>query len=109
MLYKFKSKAAGDVIMLEASGRRILEIIGKEPAPQGIIIPEQMLAAISALQTAIAKEAATLKAQGASPDDDEADAPQGKGDGVSLKQRAKPFLDMLERCLAARVDIVWGV
>lgn len=108
MLYKFKSKAAGDVIMLEASGRRILEIIGKDPAAQGIIIPEQIPAAISALRAAIAQEAATMKAQGASSDDED-DAPQGEGDGVSLKQRAKPFLDMLERCLAARVDIVWGV
>ena len=30
MLYKFKSKAAGDLIMLEPNGRRVLEIIGKE-------------------------------------------------------------------------------
>ncbi len=30
MLYKFKSKAAGDVIMLEPNGRRVLEIIGKD-------------------------------------------------------------------------------
>ena len=31
MLYKFKSKAAGDLIMLEPNGRRVLEIIGKDP------------------------------------------------------------------------------
>lgn len=108
MLFKFKSKAAGDVIMLEASGRRILELIGKDPAPQGIIIPEQMPAALAALQKAIAEETADLKAQGvAAPD--EADIQHGKGDGVSLKQRAKPFLDMLERCMKAKADIVWGV
>ena len=37
MLYKFKTKAAGDLIMLEADGRRLLEIIGKDPGPTGIM------------------------------------------------------------------------
>ena len=41
MLYKFKSKITGDVIMLEPSGRRVLEIIGKDTssasAGKGII------------------------------------------------------------------------
>ena len=54
MLYKFKSKAAGDLIMLEPNGRRVLEIIGKDAAPKGIIQPEQMQGAISALEAAIA-------------------------------------------------------
>ena len=53
MLYKFKSKDHGDVIMLEANGRRVLEIIGKHPGPTGIILPEQMPAAIKALEDAI--------------------------------------------------------
>lgn len=109
MLYKFKSKSTGDVIMLEASGRRILEIIGKDPSPQGIILPEQMPAALSALQAAIAQEAAARKEQGGQADEEAGDASQGQGDGVTLKQRAKPFIDMLERCLKARADIVWGV
>jgi hypothetical protein len=108
MLYKFKSKAAGDVIMLEASGRRILDIIGKEPSPQGIILPEQMPAAISALQKAIAQEAVDQKAQNKPAEDEGENHPQAS-DAVSLKQRAKPFLDMLERCLRARAEIVWGV
>ncbi|MEY3765650.1 MAG: hypothetical protein RLZ03_609, partial [Pseudomonadota bacterium] len=29
MLYKFKSKATGDLIMLEPHGRQILSLIGK--------------------------------------------------------------------------------
>ena len=52
MLYKFKSKNTGDVIMLEPNGRTILEIIGKDAGPTGIILPEQMPAAIKALQAA---------------------------------------------------------
>jgi hypothetical protein len=39
MLYKFKSKATGDVIMLEPQGRQILQIMGKDPGLKGIILP----------------------------------------------------------------------
>ena len=107
MLYKFKSKAAGDLIMLEPNGRRVLEIIGKEPAPKGIILPEQMTAAIHALEQAIVKEEAEhqaaideAKAKGEVPP---------KFDSVSLRQRAVPFIDMLRRCEKAGKEIVWGV
>ncbi|MEO7393171.1 MAG: DUF1840 domain-containing protein [Ramlibacter sp.] len=107
MLYKFKSKAAGDLIMLEPNGRRVLEIIGKSPDAKGIILPEQMPAAISALESAVAREEADQKAV--------ADEAKAKGetpprfDAVSLKQRAVPFLDMLRRCESAGAEIVWGV
>jgi hypothetical protein len=107
MLYKFKSKAAGDLIMLEPNGRRVLQIIGKDPAPQGIIEPAQMPGAITALETAIASEESEqktaldeAKARGETPPAFE---------GVSLRQRAVPFIDMLRRCEQAGKEIVWGV
>ena len=107
MLYKFKSKAAGDLIMLEPNGRRVLEIIGKDPAPKGIILPEQIPGAIAALEAAVAKEEADqnalaeeAKAKGETPP---------RFDVVSLRQRAVPFLDMLRRCEKAGAEVVWGV
>ena len=60
MLYKFKSKAAGDVIMLEPHGRRLLGVIGKDPGPTGIILPAEMPAALQALEHAIADDEARL-------------------------------------------------
>ena len=107
MLYKFKSKAAGDLIMLEPNGRRVLEIIGKDAEPKGIILPEQMPAAISALEGAVEKDEAEHKAML-----EEARAkgePPPRLDAVSLRQRAVPFLDMLRRCEKAGQEIVWGV
>jgi hypothetical protein len=107
MLYKFKSKATGDLIMLEPNGRRVLEIIGKDAGPKGIILPEEMPAAVKALESAITREEAEQKAA-----IDEATA---KGqvpprfEAVSLRQRAVPFLDMLKRCSTAGKEIVWGV
>jgi hypothetical protein len=100
MLYKFKSKAAGDLIMLEPNGRRVLQIIGKDPGPKGIILPEEMPGAISALESAIAQEEADQKASG---------QPAAKTDSVSLRQRAVPFIEMLQRCAREKHEIVWGV
>jgi hypothetical protein len=40
MIYKFKSKATGDVIMLGPHGDAVVApAIGREPAPKGIIEP----------------------------------------------------------------------
>ncbi|MES2941068.1 MAG: DUF1840 domain-containing protein [Pseudomonadota bacterium] len=108
MLYKFKSKAAGDLIMLEPNGRRVLEIVGKDPAPKGIIQAGEIPAAVAALEAAIATEEAEQKSAA-----DEAKAsgqvPPRFDGGVSLRQRAVPFIDMLKRCQTAGADIVWGV
>lgn len=100
MLYKFKSKNIGDVIMLESNGRKVLEIIGKDAGPKGIILPEQMPAAIAALQAAIALE------ESRDENHDDAHVP---GDGLSLRQRSLPFIDLLQRNYKSGDDVVWGV
>jgi hypothetical protein len=61
MLYTFKSKATANLIMLQANGKRMLEIIGKDPAAQGIVLPEQMPAALRALEAALAQEDAARR------------------------------------------------
>ena len=107
MLYKFKSKVTGDLIMLEPNGRQVLRIIGKEPAPQGILLPQDMPAAIAALEAAIVLEDAERQAAA-----DEARAAGHEpphSEGVSLRQRAVPFIDMLKRCHQAGKEVVWGV
>lgn len=107
MIYKFKSRATGDLIMLEPDGRRMLEIIGKTPGPRGIILVEQMAPAITALNAAIAKAELDHHpaAVEAGPPDDNSPAQ----DPVSLRQRAVPFIHMLQECAAAGKEIVWGV
>ncbi|MCJ0764731.1 DUF1840 domain-containing protein [Variovorax terrae] len=108
MLYKFKSKVAGDLIMLEANGRRVLDIIGKDGGPQGIILPEQMGPAIAALEAAIAKEEAAKK-HPPPPDPNAAAEGHAPTDSISLRQRAMPFIDMLRVCQAEGREVVWGV
>ncbi len=105
MIYKFRSKAAGDLIMLQPQGRRMLEIIGKDAGPKGIITAAQLAVAVAALEAAVAHEDA-LRQAGEQLTPEEGQLP---AEEISLRQRAKPFLDMLRRCDAAQADVVWGV
>jgi cyclopropane-fatty-acyl-phospholipid synthase len=111
MLYKFKSKTTGDVIMLQPNGRRVLEIIGKDTQPgsgdKGIILPEHMPAAIAALEAAMSQEEAERKAAVAQALADNKTPPHFEG--ISLRQRALPFIDMLRRSGPAGHEVVWGV
>ena len=107
MLYTFKSPAAADLIMLQPNGERVLEIVGKDATAKGILLPEQMPAAIVALEHALAQEDAALRAGIHSAKASGEVAP--RPNGVSLRQRALPFMDMLKRCHKAGKEIVWGV
>ena len=107
MIYKFKSKASGDVIMLGPTGDQMLRLLGREPAPKGIVEVEHMPAAIAALRAAV-REAEAPTQTDADADGD-ADEPSGRGSGVSLRQRLWPVIEMLERALAAKEPVVWGV
>ena len=103
MLYKFKSKAAGDVIMLGPNGDHVMRLIGREPQARGIFEVEAMPGLIAALQAAVAADEAARQGDAA------ADAPPAPpGDRVSLRQRVWPLVEMLRRSHAGREVIVWG-
>ena len=109
MLYKFKSRAAADLIMLEPQGRQIVGIIGKAPGPSGIVTAAQIPAAIAALEAAVAAEEAARDEAGEDGRDDAAAGHDERKDPVSLRRRAAPFIDMLRRSVAEGADVVWGV
>ncbi len=106
MLYKFKSRAAADLIMLEPQGRQIVTLMGKTPGANGIVTVAQIPAAIAALEAAVMAD----EAQPAVEDEtDEEAAKDERKDTVRLRQRAAPIIDMLKRSAAENVDVVWGV
>ncbi|TXT37381.1 MAG: cyclopropane-fatty-acyl-phospholipid synthase [Comamonadaceae bacterium] len=105
MIYKFKSQVAADVIMLKSNGDQMLTIIGKEPAPQGIITVDQMPAAIAALEAAIVLHEAVEAKRRENP----GLVVEVEGDSVMLRQRAEPFIDLLRVSAQAGKDVVWGV
>lgn len=109
MLYEFKSRATGTITMTEPVGRKVLEIIGKSPDPQGIITVQQIPAAIQALKAAAdrdrkAEEAARKGSKDATDGDDD-DAKNY----VGISQRVLPLIEMLGEALKAGKDVTWGV
>ena len=53
MIYKFKSAATGDLIMLGPNGDQLLRLLGREPSPQGIFEPADMPALIATPSTVV--------------------------------------------------------
>lgn len=107
MLYRFKSKATGDVVMLEANGKQLLEILGKDPGGPGIVLCAQMPAALEALQAAVQQDEAEQARRRAEAE--AAGEPLPESDRVSLRTRVAPFIDMLRHCMREECDVVWGV
>lgn len=110
MLYKFKSRAAGDVVMLEPHAQALLHIIGKDDRPKGIILPQEMPQALQALKdAAFADKQRAGQAEPAGkephphPNDDATEA------RITLAQRAWPLIHMMELSIAENREIVWGV
>jgi hypothetical protein len=105
MIYKFKSRASSDFVMLEVHARQLFEIIGKAPARKGVITVDQIPAAIAALEAALAREKSNAHNNDnfAVEGHDEAAEKQH----VSLHQRATPLLHMLKESLSEKKDVTW--
>ncbi len=100
MIYKFKSKACGDLVMLGEHGDQLLRLLGREPAARGIIEVVAMPAALATLEAAVAAEA-----QAGKKDEDE----PAVETAVPLRQRLWPMVEMLRQSHAAGHPVVWGV
>ena len=108
MLYKFKSKASGDVIMFEAHAKALLEIMGKDPSGKGILLVDDMPQALAALERALAEQQDhedkhKSQVHHGSPEQ------EGGIQGVGLRQRAAPLKRMIMQCIQEGHPIVWGV
>ena len=108
MIYTFKSRAAADLKMTGPVGDRVLSLIGKGPAPQGIIDVDQIPDALRAIEAAVAAEAPRDAGDDDYDNDGQRTTERG-ADHVSLRQRVWPMVEMLKRSLAAKQPVVWGV
>lgn len=106
-IFRFKSRETGDLVMLKPHGELILQALGKDPSGPGIIQPAEMGGAAQALRAAADAEAAEqqrLKEEALARGE-----PAPEFDPVTLRHRIVPFIEMMQRCEQAQVEIVWGV
>lgn len=122
MLFEFKSRATGSVVMTESIGKKVLELIGKSPDKQGIITVAQMPQAMQTLQKAADRDkelarkareakpatspAAAAGGSAGSGDTDEHDADDAS---IGIGPRVFPLIEMMEEAHKAGKDITWGV
>lgn len=107
MIYKFKSKAGADVIMMGPQGDQVLQLLSRAPSAKGIFEKDQLTGMIAALERAVAEdEAAFAKAQA---DAEAAGETPPRREGVSLRQRVWPLIELMRHSIKAGVDVVWGV
>ena len=109
MIITFQSAAAGDVIMFGDVAMHMMEIMGKDKGPKGIVTVEQLPDAIARLRAAMAadKEAHHRAVNGEWPQN-EIEARKEEVP-VSLTQRAVPLVELLEWALKKGKPVTWGV
>jgi hypothetical protein len=119
MLYEFRSRATGTVVMTADVAEPLLRAMGKEPTPSGIVTVAQLPEIIARLERARTHSSMEAPAQTDHPskllsqhpptqasthhDPDTLEPP------VSFGARAWPLLDLLQAAHAAGRDVVWGV
>ena len=109
MLVTFKSHASADVIMFGDAAKKLIGILGKDPADA-----KGILTAIARLKAAIeeerARQAELERQRGHADEEAEKEAGNtGMAAPVGLAQRAWPLLAMLEESLREETPVVWGV
>lgn len=106
MIVAFRSKAAGEVIMLAEHAKPLLELAGKTfdgaLDARGVFTPEQVPDAIARIERALGLEKTPRF------DEDDPEQAARAAQYVGLKQRAFPLLDMLRAAKAKGVDVTWG-
>jgi len=107
MLYRFKSQATADLVMLGADAQGALRLIGKDLTPEGVISPGQLSCAIDALQRAWREDHALRLSEGTSAPEPLVETDDADPD-VRLSQRLVPLVNMLELAKKADVAVVWS-
>ncbi len=110
MMYRFKSRDDADVVMTQPVAERMLLAIGKEVSKEGILLPDQMPDALTALQQAVGADDTSRAGQHDHDRDDDArhdDDHAPSGDAVSLRRRVWPLVEMIKRAQAAGVPVTW--
>jgi uncharacterized protein DUF1840 len=98
VLVRFRSEA-GDITTFGDVGVALLKMMGQSGVLPGALLARDIPAALERL-----KRAAVVAPV---PPDSGAKADGGEEPTVSLKQRAFPLIELLERCVKKNCDLIW--
>jgi len=114
----FKSQATGNLVMIAAHAEALLKRLGKTAAEPGILEVADMPRALATLRALDPDELPDVPARAIDEGAAAADADRRNEDKppvgfqdepVSLRQRAAPFIRLIEQAQAGGKPIVWGV
>jgi hypothetical protein len=100
MLYRFRSKAGAEVLMLAVHAEALLRALGREAAPEGVFLAEQIADALGQL------DAAEQRAESPTPEAGDEDV---EACDPGLRQRAWPLRELLQRAAAKGHPVTWQV
>lgn len=101
MLVKFQSEV-GTLTMFDDVAVPLLKLMGHSGTVPSAIMPEDIPAAVGRLKAAVAAQPdAPDPAAAKQGDDDEREIP------VSLRQRAFPLIELLERAAKRDCEVMW--
>jgi hypothetical protein len=106
-LIRFQSRETADVLMLAQHAQPFLTAWGKDTQGPGVLLPNDMPAARQATEVAVAAEEA-LQARRVEEAKLVGEV-MPEFEPIGLRHRSVPLLEMMRRCEAAQVEIVWGV
>lgn len=111
MLVTFRSKAAGSITMFGDHAVLLLEMMGASGKVPGAFIAQDVPDALRKLQAGLQAqaEAASTPAPPALNEDRalEDDAPEKRESPVSLRVRAAPLVNLLQRAATAKAEVLW--
>jgi hypothetical protein len=97
MLVRFDSKA-GSITMFGEVAVELLKLMGQSGALPGAILAADIPAAVERLRRGVDKQPAST---------DQADKTDQSEPKVSLRQRAFPLIELLERAAKRGADVIW--
>lgn len=109
MLVVFKSASSADLLYFGDVAKLMMELMGKEPADQGVITVEQLPGAIAQLSAAIAGDQPQHREHLLADETKETDPDGNERPHVSLTRRALPLLEMLKTALKEKEPVMWGI
>ncbi|MGQ0748967.1 MAG: DUF1840 domain-containing protein [Betaproteobacteria bacterium] len=101
MLVRFRSDA-GDLIMFGDVAVKLLRMMGQTGDVPGAILATDIPAAVERLQAAVGAQQETPQRSAESTRDE-------RNPPVSLRQRAFPLIELLQRAIRKNVDVIWQV